>query len=454
MEKNHVDAAAIRRRLGSCADLNIHPLQLGDTSATAFFMDGLVSIVQISEQVIKPAMENLTTGTAEEKFARMLTGGIYNAVTKEAMGEDAAVMALLNGFCLITVDCIGRAVMCETKTGEKRAPAPPQVESTVKGAKDAFTETSRTNTSLVRRHLRSDMLQVEEFVVGKNSGSNVSFLYLQGAADQWVVSMVRQRLKSLQVDSMVSPAAVETALAGVRKTPFPMLQYTERTDKFCQGLLLGQVGVLVDGLPQGYLLPVDLGRFMTSQEDRGVDYITASAIRALRYFALICALFLPAFYVAMACFHPQMIPTRLLETIAQSKKNVPFPTAAEVLALLTAFEILQEAGLHLPRAIGQTVSIIGGLVVGSAAVEAGFISPAALIVVSVAGICGFAVPGKDFTDAIRVWRAVLSLCAAFLGLYGLTLGGLVLLSHLSSLTSCRRPYLHGEGVLFSPKRGQ
>ncbi len=454
MEQNRLDAAAIRRRLGSCADLNIHPLQLGDTSVTAFFMDGLVSIVQISEQVIKPAMENLTTGTAEEKFTRMLTGGVYNAVAKEAVGEDAAVMALLNGFCLITIDSIGRGVIFETKTGEKRSPAPPQVENTVKGAKDAFTETSRTNTSLVRRHLRSDGLQVEEFVVGKKSGTNVSMLFLQGTADELIVAMVRKRLQTLRVDAMVSPAAVETALAGVRETPFPMLQYTERTDKFCQGLLLGQVGVLVDGLPQGYLLPVDLGMFMTAQEDRGVDYITASALRALRYFALVCALFLPAFYVAMARFHPQMIPTRLLETIVGSKKNVPFPTATEVLALLAAFEILQEAGLHLPQAIGHTVSIIGGLVVGSAAVEAGFISPAALIVVSAAGICGFAVPGKDFSDAIRIWRAVLAVCASLLGLYGLTLGGLVLLSHLSALTSCRRPYLRGEGVFFSPKRGQ
>jgi hypothetical protein len=193
---------------------------------------------------------------------------------------------------------------------------------------------------------------------------------------------------------------------------------------------------------------------MTTQEDRGADYITASVLRALRYVALICALFLPAFYVAMARFHPQMIPTRLLEAIVRSKENVPFPTVAEVLALLAAFEILQEAGLHLPQAIGHTVSIIGGLVVGSAAVEAGFISPSALIVVSVAGICGFAVPGKDFSDAIRLWRGVLTLCAAVAGLYGLTLGGLVLLSHLSALTSCRRPYLRGEGILFSPKRGQ
>jgi hypothetical protein len=253
--------------------------------------------------------------------------------------------------------------------------------------------------------------------------------------------MVRRRLQSLDGTAYVSPAAVEESLTGGRTTAFPLVQYTERTDHFCQGLLSGQVGIIVDGLPLGYLLPVDVGRFLSAQEDLSVDYLTASAVRIIRCTALLTALLLPALYIAMAQFAPSMIPTRLLEAIIRSKENVPFPTVLEVLGLLVAFELLQEAGLHLPRSVGHTVSILGGLVVGTAAVEASFISPAALVVVAVAGICGFAMPGTDFADALRLWRFALGICAAVAGLYGLTLGIVCLAVHLGSLTPCGRPYL-------------
>ena len=194
------------------------------------------------------------------------------------------------------------------------------------------------------------------------------------------------------------------------------------------------MGVLVDGLPLGYLLPVDLARLMESPEDRGMGYVAASWVRVLRYAALAAALLLPALYLAMAAFHQEMLPPQLLRSIIESKQDVPFPTALEVLALLVAFDLLQEAGLHLPQSIGQPVSIIGGLVVGTAAVEAKLISPAALIIVSVAGICGFTLPERDFADAIRVWRFLLALC-------GLTAGLLLLLIQLAETTSFGIPYL-------------
>lgn len=172
-------------------------------------------------------------------------------------------------------------------------------------------------------------------------------------------------------------------MTGSRKTAFPLLQYTERPDTFCQGLLNGQVGLLVDGLPLGYLAPVDLGILMKSTEDRAVDYISATCLRVLRYLALLAALLLPGLYVAMATYHQEMIPTKLLLAIIDSKQEVPFDTVFEVIGLLAAFELLQEAGLHLPQAIGTAVSIIGGLAVGTTAVDARLISPAALIVAGV-----------------------------------------------------------------------
>jgi len=205
--------------------------------------------------------------------------------------------------------------------------------------------------------------------------------------------------------------------------------------------LNGQVGLLVDGLPLGYLAPVDLGILMKSTEDRAVDYISATCLRVLRYLALLAALLLPGLYVAMATYHQEMIPTKLLLAIIDSKQEVPFDTVFEVIGLLAAFELLQEAGLHLPQAIGTAVSIIGGLAVGTTAVDARLISPAALIVAASAGICGFTLPSRDLSDAIRVWRFALAILAGVGGLFALTAGSVLLLIHLSGLTSLDVSYL-------------
>ena len=436
-----ITAQRIREIFGHAADFVARDLRVGSVTATAFFIDGLTSGSEIADFVLKP-ISDLRETDPTRLLARCLDGTVYTAVADPCGDLDTVCQKLTNGFCVVVFPGVtDKAVAFEVKTGEKRSPSPPEVENTVKGAKDAFTETSRTNTSLIRRHLRTAELAVWETVVGRKSHTNLSVLSLRGLTDPALLERVKARVEAMDPDGLLSPAAVEEYLTGSRRTAFPLLQYTERTDRFCQGLLSGQVGVLVDGLPLGYLLPVNVGRLMTSPEDVGTDYVTASAVRVLRYLALLISLLLPALYVAMAQFHPAMIPTLLLRAIIESKARVPFPTVAEVLGLLAAFELLQEAGLHLPRSIGHTVSIIGGLVVGTAAVEARLISPAALIVVSVAGICGFALPGPDFSNAVRIWRFVLTLCAALAGLFGLTLGGIVLLIRLGALESCGRAYL-------------
>lgn len=424
---------------GCCGDWNRREVRIGALTVYVYAIDGITSGGDASEYVVKPLMQDAFGGTMDELYDRALHRTVYNSVAVPCEDLQSTAEKLVNGF---TVVLFGqRAIAFETKTGEKRSPSAPEVENTVKGPKDAFTETVRTNTGLLRRHLRTPALRLYETVVGRRSLTNVTLAWIDGLTDPALVQRMQARLAEIDIDGLLTPAAVEEYLTGSRPTAFPLLQYTERTDRFAQALLEGRAGLLVDGLPLGYLAPVDLGYLMTSAEDRGTDFVSASFLRVLRYAALLLGLLLPGLYVAMAAFHPQMLPTELLQSILESKRAVPFPTIVEVLGLLAAFELLQEASVSLPQSVGQSLSIIGGLVVGSAAVEARLISPAALIVVAAAGICGFAIPGRSFADALRVWRMALAAAASLAGLFGLTLGAICLVVHLAGLDSFGISYL-------------
>ena len=436
-----VDGRALTAQFEDAADFETRKVLCGGQLLTVLFLDGLTSGGDIAEQVVRPLAQMTDEAREEVLYTRALQGGVWCASVKEPESTQHAAELLVNGFCVILFPKSGKALGCEVKTGEKRSPSPPETENTVKGAKDAFTETLRTNTSLVRRHLRTPGLRLTETVIGKRTLTKVTVCWIDRLTDPELPRRMQERLSSIDIDGALSPAAIEEYVTGSRRTAFPLLEYTERTDHFCQGLLDGQVGLLTDGLPLGYLAPVGLGRLMRSPEDRATDFLSASMLRLLRYAALGVSLLLPALYAAMAMFHQQMLPTKLLLSIIESKQNVPFSTLLEVLGLLCAFELLQQAGLHLPQAVGTAVSIIGGLVVGTAAVDAKLVSPAALIVTASSGICGFTLPNRELSDAVRLWRFVLTVLAGLWGLFGVTVGLLLLLTELAGLESLGRSYL-------------
>ena len=428
-----------------CVDFTRRPVALeGLGELTLCYLGGMVRMERVSDYVLRPLAEDAqlrACGSMARAMARMEEGALYNLGVARRDTLDQAAADLVAGWCLLFFPGERAALSFFTGTEEKRSVSAPAGETVLKGSRDGFVESVRTNTSIVRRHLKAPELRIKEQTVGRQSLTLVDVLYLEGITDPGLVEQLWDKLADMDVDGVFSTGGIEEYIVPAHRTPFPLVQYTERSDRFCAGLCEGRVGLLIDGIPLGYLTPAVLGNFLQAPQDKSNSWLLATALTLLRYGCMLLTLFLPALYVAMVTFHQEMIPTRLALSIIAAKQDVPFRSAFEVIVLLLAFEILQEAGLRLPQSIGQTVSIIGGLVVGSAAVEAKIVSPAVLIVVAIAGIAGYTMPSQELAGALRLWRFLLAVLASAAGLFGAVMGAAALVVHLAGLESFGVPYL-------------
>ena len=428
-----------------CADFATRTVEIGGQGmpVTLCFLTGMVKIERVSEYLLRPIAQDEALKGPDRRAAyrRMAEGALYNLIAEERTNLDTAVNDLVAGWCLLFFPGEPGCLSFFAATEDKRSIGPPESETVLKGARDGFVESLRTNTSLVRRHLKAPELKIKEQTVGRQSLTMVDVLYLDGIANPDTVREVEERLASIDIDAALASGNLEEYLVDRTLTPFPLVLYTERPDRFCGGLAEGRVGLLADGLPLGYLMPGTVGSFLRAGQDKSNNWIQATMLTLLRFLCVMVSLLLPALYIAMVTFHQEMLPTRLALSIIAAKRDVPFQTVIEVLILLVAFEILQEAGLRLPQSIGQTVSIIGGLVVGQAAVEAKIVSPAVLIAVAVAGIAGYTMPSQEMAAALRLWRFLLALLASVAGLFGVAGGLAALVYHLAGIESYGVPYL-------------
>ncbi len=442
-----LSADALRAAFGGSGDFDSREIWLGgdrDNPATLCYLDGLVSGINMGSLILRPLGDPLRFPrglSREESLRRVLAGGACTAACRLRDNLDEAVQDMAAGFAVLIFEDLERALSFELRTMENRAVTEVKDEKSLKGAKDGFVEVLRTNTALVRKKLRNPDLRIREQIVGRKTATRVAIIYIEGLTDPALVEKVSRRMEEIDIQGVLTTGSLEEYLVDRPQSPFPQLLYTQRPDKFALNLLEGRVGILADGLPHGFLAPGSIAQFMKAVGDDSLHWLVSSAVTFLRWLAFVLSLLLPALYVTVAAYHQEMIPTKLLLAIIASKADVPFSTAVEVIAMLIAFELLQEAGLRLPAAIGQTVSIIGALIVGQSAVEARIVSPVVVIVVALAGIAGCTMPNQDMAGALRICRFLLVLPAIFMGMFGLVLGIVLLLRHLAGLESFGVPYL-------------
>ena len=443
-----ISAESLKTIFSGCEDFFLREIRLGSEKNILGFVcwiDGLICETDVSEDVIRPLTESarLAAASSARQAARLIEqGAVWRGTTRRRETADALVSDLTAGCAALIITGLGLALTFETKSQTGRPVQEATIEKAVKGPRDAFCETLRVNTALVRRRLRTPKLKLTEQTAGRESNTRVALLYIEGIAKPSLVEAVRSRLAAMDLDAVLSAGDLEPYVTDHPRSPLPQTAHTERPDKLAAALLQGRVGLLADGLPVGFLLPGTLGALMRAPEDRADPPLVATGLTLLRWLALLLALTLPALYVAAAVHHPEMLPTQLLVSMVEAEQEVPFGAAAVMLFLLVAFELLQEAGLRLPAPVGQTVSIIGALLVGEAAVSARVASPIAIIVVALAGIAGYNVPNQEIASLLRFARIALVILAALGGMFALTAGCAMLVWYACTIDCFGVAWLH------------
>lgn len=401
---------------------------------TLFYIDNLVDSRVLNKHILPIVLNNPSLSPTELKFRIQ--------IPEVDMTEklDLAILELFSGTALIHKNGHPNVVLAKINTRESRSLTAPENESQVIGSQVGFNESLSTNESLVRRYIRTPDLYIEKLTVGKISNTTVSILYLKSIASEEMVQTLRQRITDLKIDSLLDSSVLTEMIDDNSLSPFPQMLLTERPDRFCDGLLNGKLGVLVDGSSMAVVCPHSFIEFFQSREDQNLRWPIASFLRLLRFSAVFVSIYLTPLYVAALTFHYEVIPQSLLVPLSESRALVPFPPIIEALLLELIIELLREAGARLPTKVGQTIGIVGGIVIGTAAVQAGITSNILIIIVALSALASFTTPSYMMGNVIRVLRFPIIILAGFWGFYGIMLGFCFLLIHLLKQSSLGTPY--------------
>ncbi len=315
------------------------------------------------------------------------------------------------------------------------------MEKVLRGSKEGFSDSVKTNVALVRKRLRTPALKVEESFLGNKSNTLVSLVYLTERVSHELLEDIKDRLSKIQVDGIMDSGTIEKLAEEKWYSPFPRFQTTQRPDRAAQELLHGRILILVDNSPVGLLLPTTFHNYLESSEDAYNRQGIVTFTKALRYGALLIAMLMPGFYLAVTTFHTQILPTHLILSFSAARQGVPFSGFMEIILMELAFELIREAGIRMPGPLGATIGIVGGLIIGDAAVSANLVSPIVVIIVALTALGSFAIPNEEFAATFRLLKYGFIFLGSFLGLFGIILGLFTVLEHLAGLSSFNIPYL-------------
>ncbi|WP_216827559.1 spore germination protein [Alkalihalobacterium elongatum] len=431
---------SIKNIVGESDDIVQRDFLIGKgLKATLFYVDGLADENGIETKVIKPLLH-----FSDDEVERLKGDALLNHLTKEVTHfiefsiettYDNAILPLMSGETLLVIDGIPKFILLETRSFNQRAIEEPESEIVVRGPRDGFNEVLHTNVMLLRRRIRDPNLTVQFGQIGRRSKNDFALIYVKGIANMDLVEEMRYRISCIDVDNIEGTGGLEQFVEDNVLSPFPQLIRTERPDKTTSHLLNGKVVIVLDSTPFALIAPLTFEEYFKSPEDNYDRWQISSLYRVLRYTGAFIAMFLPALYIAMVSYHQGMIPTTLALSIAGSREGVPFPAFIEALLMEFTIELLREAGVRLPRPVGQTIGIVGGLVIGDAAVRAGIVSPIMVIVVALTAIASFSLPAYNISITFRMLRFGVMIAAATFGLFGIVISYILINIHLVGLRS-------------------
>ena len=424
----------------NCSDVVFRPFFIGEkTKAFLIYIEGLCNIEEIDASVLSPLMDE---GAAKyDTLHELLEKKLTVAKAKEVKTVSDCIKYLSIGSPVLLLENESNGFALGLAKWEKRSVEEPTAETVLRGAREGFIESLGVNTSLLRRKIRSPELKFLPMSIGRYTETEIIVAYVDGIADLTLVEEITKRLRRIDIDGVLESAYIEEMIEDNPFTPFPQILTTERPDVAVSSLLEGRVVILVDGTPFALIAPTTFYSLLQSSEDYYQRFPVGTAIRWLRYFFVLISLLLPSIYVAVSTFHHEMVPTTLLLSMASSREQVPFPALVEALIMEVTFEALREAGIRLPKQVGAAVSIVGALVIGQAAVQAGIVSAPMVMVVAITGIASFTIPRYSAGIALRMLRFPMILLAGSLGLMGVMLGIIFIMIHLCTLRSFGVPYL-------------